>query len=443
MKSLETIQPPVITKSLAYVSLLMGLLFLIFLFLPWRQTITGEGQVTVFSPMQRPQSINTQIDARIAKWHVFEGQLVKEGDLLLELEEVDPKYLDKQQYEKLKGQRLALADKKVATQKLIDTLDKQIDSLTKLQDAAVPNANLNIKQSKDKLRASEQSFKAAEQNFKTAELNFDRRRKLFEKGLSSKRDFELAELTFIKAKSDFEASSAELDIAERSISMAQLGYSQTSAETTLKIQEAEAKLALSYEKLANINSDIYKLDIDVANFESRVAQRKIYAPVDGQVVRLKVLGSAETIKAGSQLAIIAPETSDQAVELYVSDFFAPLISTGRDVRLQFSGWPGLQFSGWPSVAIGTFAGKVTVIDAAGDAQNRYRVLVKPDYQRIEKTNDVAWPKPDQLRPGTKAIGWIILDEVPIWYELWRILNGFPPTIMENPKKNGNRKIKAK
>lgn len=443
MRSLKAIEAPAIVKSLAYVAIVIILSFILFLFLPWRQTVTGEGKVTVFSPMQRPQVISSQIDAQISKWHINEGQVVNKGDLLLELIEVNAKYLDKNQLTRLEGQKIAALDKRSATERLITSLEQQIGSLTRLQDAAMPNADLKIQQSTDKLRASTQKYKAAEQSFKTAELNFSRRKQLFDKGLSSRRDYELAELKFIETKAELEGAEAQLDIANRAIAMSQLDLSQVSAETSLKIQEAEAKLAQSYEKRANINSDVFKLEIEISNFESRISQRKVYAPVDGQVVRIKTLGQAEIIKAGSELATIVPTTIDQAVELYISDYFVPLVSIGREVRLQFSGWPALQFSGWPSAAMGTFAGKITAIDASADAQNRYRILIQPDYQKIGDNQDLDWPSPDILRPGTKALGWVILDEVPMWYELWRILNGFPPTIMYSPSKTGVPKLKTK
>lgn len=399
MRSLESIKTPLIIKSVSYISIAVIFCLLAALFLPWRQTITGEGKVTVFSPMERPQSINSLIDARISKWHVNEGQMVKQGDLLLELVEVNDKYLDQNQLQNLKGQQSALFSKRYATENLINSLEQQVRSQTELQSATI---------------------QGAEQNFKTAELNYDRRLQLFDKGLSSTRDLELAKLDIVKAKAGLEM-----------------------ARNSLKIQETEAKLAQSYEKLASINSEIFKFDIEISNFESRVDQRKIYAPLDGQVVRLKILGQGEIIKSGTELAIIAPLTSDQAIELYVSDVFAPLLSVGRVVRLQFSGFPAVQFSGWPSVALGTFAGKVTAIDASSDQQNQYRILVQPDYKKIEEGEEVQWPTPDVLRPGTKAVGWVILDEVPMWYELWRVLNGFPPTIIYTPEKQGLSKIKAK
>ncbi|MEY3370958.1 MAG: hypothetical protein RLZZ361_1628 [Cyanobacteriota bacterium] len=440
-KSLEELKTPIVLKSLAYVSFGVAIFFFMSLFLPWRQTVTGEGQVTVFSPMQRPQTIHSQIDARISKWYVNEGDMVKRGDLLLELEELRPEYLDKNQLPSTTSQRIALLEQRNATQRLINSLEQQISSLVKVQNVAVPSAGLSIDQSSDRLKASEQKYLIAQQSLKTAELNFERRKQLFEKGLNSKRDYELAELALVETRSQLQASQAELDIAKRGVDMSRLDLGKVSAETSLKIQEAEARLAQSFEKLAEINSKVYKMDIDIANLSSRIEQRTIYAPVDGQVTRLRVFGSAETIKAGTELATIIPDSSDQAIEIFISDYFAPLVSVGRQVRIQLAGWPGLQFSGWPSVAIGTFAGEIVVIEAVSDEKNQYRLLIKPDYNRINKGLDKAWPTPDVLRPGTKAIGWVILDEVPLWYELWRVLNGFPPTIMEAPTKNKVKGIK--
>ena len=435
MRSLASIETPVILKGFIYVVASFFFVAFISLFLPWRQTITGTGKVTVFSPMNRPQTVNSQINAKLVKIYIHEGDWVERGQLLIEFEELDEKFLDKSQLERLKAQRLAYLDKRNAVERLISTLERQINSLVRVQSAVVPNADIEIRQTEDKLTASQQKLRAAEQNYKTAQLNFTRSEKLFEKGLISKRDLELAELAIVKSRSEYEASTVELNIASRDITQSQLGLTKVSAEAALKVQEAEAKLAQSFEKLADINSEIFKLDINLANLESRISQRKIYAPLDGQIVRLNVLGQGETVKSGSEILTIVPKTSDQAVELYISDVFAPLVSVGREVRLQFSGFPALQFSGWPSVALGTFPGIVKVIDANANENGEYRILVQPDYKRIKANKDKPWPKGDFLRPGSNVVGWVILDEVPVWYEFWRILNGFPPTVISNPAKS--------
>jgi hypothetical protein len=128
------------------------------------------------------------------------------------------------------------------------------------------------------------------------------------------------------------------------------------------------------------------------------------------------------------LAVLAPQTEDLAAELVISDNDAPLVSVGRPVRLQFAGWPALQFAGWPSIAVGTFGGKVAVIDASDDGKSCYRVIVRPDLDLIASGRDEPWPSSRFLRPGAEASGWIMLDTVPLGFELWRQFNAFPPTV---------------
>ncbi len=387
-KALESLKTPLVLKSFGWVLLFIALMIFAALFLPWQQTVTGEGSVTVFSPSERPQVISSLIDARILKWHVQEGDKVKRGDILLELEELNPSYLDADQLSRLAAQRQASIQKRRATESLLDTLERQNQTLSAVQKVVIPTA---------------------QQNLTTAELNYQRRKQLYEKGLISKRDLELAELDRVKADANTVTAGAE---------------------AALNIQDTESKIAQSYEKLAQINSEIYKMDIDLANLQSRIAQRKIYAPLDGQITRLHAIGTAQTVKAGEQIAVIVPESYDQAVEIFVPDYFASLVSVGRKVRLQFAGWPAFQFAGWPAARVGTFAGEVAVIDAYSQDSGRFRILVKPDHKRIKASKDEPWPDSNILRPGTKALGWVLLDEVPLWFEFWRILNGFPPTVME-------------
>jgi len=123
---------------------------------------------------------------------------------------------------------------------------------------------------------------------------------------------------------------------------------------------------------------------------------------------------------------------EQAVELLVSDFDAPLVRLGDPVRLQFEGFPAVQFVGWPSMAIGTFGGRVVSIDSVDDGFNRFRLLIRPDYDAINLGKDDPWPDPTRLRPGTQATGWVMLRVVSLGFELWRQFNGFPPMFERNP-----------
>jgi hypothetical protein len=135
-------------------------------------------------------------------------------------------------------------------------------------------------------------------------------------------------------------------------------------------------------------------------------------------------GIGETIKEGDAVCTVMPEVTDLAVEMYVKAMDIPLISKGRRVRVEFDGWPALQFSGWPSVSVGSFGGTVEVIDYVSTQPGEFRMLVIPD------KNEEPWPQ--QLRVGSGTRGWVMLENVPVWYEIWRKLNGFPPSLYKAP-----------
>jgi hypothetical protein len=153
-----------------------------------------------------------------------------------------------------------------------------------------------------------------------------------------------------------------------------------------------------------------------AQFQSRT----VVAPQDGIILRLLANDNAQMLKEGDPLFTIVPETTDRAVELWVDGNDIPLVTLNREVRLQFEGWPAVQFAaGWPRAAMGTFAGKVTTIDATDNGKGKFRVLIRPE-------NSTDWPEDRFLRQGVRANGWVLLNEVALGYELWRQLNGFPP-----------------
>ncbi|MCE2811074.1 MAG: hypothetical protein LW850_11810, partial [Planctomycetaceae bacterium] len=50
---------------------------------------------------------------------------------------------------------------------------------------------------------------------------------------------------------------------------------------------------------------------------------------------------------------------------------------------------------------------------------------------IPNVTDTKWPDSRYLRQGVRANGWVILKTVPLGYEIWRQLNGFPITISDS------------
>jgi multidrug efflux pump subunit AcrA (membrane-fusion protein) len=181
-------------------------------------------------------------------------------------------------------------------------------------------------------------------------------------------------------------------------------------------EQAKLEHARYLNEAANAKIQLAQIDVRL----SRQQNQLIKATSSGTILRRTSGQQSVVVKAGDILAELVPDTDSRAVELWISGNDVPLVRINQETRLQFEGWPAIQFSGWPSVAVGTFGGRIAVIDAADNGQGRFRILIVPDPK--EK-----WPEPKYLRQGVKVHGWVLLGQVKLWYELWRQFNGFPPT----------------
>jgi multidrug resistance efflux pump len=378
--------------------------------------------------MDRPQTIEAQIPGRLLQWYVRDGEIVHADQLIAELTDIDPRFLDSNQLKKLTEQKEDLLAKRESARERVASLTNQLKDVSNSRGAAVPAAKERIGQAQDRLYAAQQSVDVAEQNVRTTKWQVDRISALYEKGLRSQRDQQVASLDNVRAETELQRAKSAYAVVKKETDIAGLDYKRVSADTQATVNAIKASMADANQVIASTAADIARLEIDIQNLAQRVQQRAVRAPCAGRVVRLNRVGAGETVSAGSVLATIVPGTDDRAAAIMIRDYDAPLVSVGNPVRLAISGWPSLQFVGWPSVAVGTFAGRVAVIDAVDDGKHFYRMIVVPDYKAIEKKQEEPWPSPKYLRPGAKATGWVLLGNVPVWYELWRQFNGFQPTV---------------
>jgi len=278
----------------------------------------------------------------------------------------------------------------------------------------------------DRIRAAEQTQSAVEATLIADRLNLERQKKLLEKGLTSVRNVELAQAGYDKALADLDRTKAGLNAEVNTKAVLEADQSKIENDFKSSIEDARASRASALSEIANANAEMQRMDVRVARQNNQVVK----APRDGTIFRMLAQPGSEIVKAGDPLAILIPETNSQVVELWMNGNDAPLITPGRQVRLQFEGWPAIQFVGWPAVAVGTFGGKVLLVDSTDNGQGKFRVLVIPD------PDDEPWPSNRWLRQGVRANGWVLLNQVSLGFEFWRQFNGFPPVIaMENPDEN--------
>ena len=395
--SLRSLNTPMAGKILARWLLGIGLLFIAILFLPWQQNIHGTGQVTALSPSNRPQTIQTIIAGRIQDWKIKEGQFVEKGDTIAIISEIKEKYFDPKML-------LRLREVIQSKEKSLSSKDLKAKALIRQISALEDGMKIRMEQSRAK-------FEAERVRFSNAKNQYERNKKLFEAGNIPLTKFQDIEYKYQGSEADFMNAEIEID--------------RVQAEYLDKINKAESDLNNTLSEQFETQADLAKLGNEYVNMEIRSQQYFILAPQDGYVVKATQAGIGETIKEGDPVCSIMPQSDDVAVEMYIRAMDVPLISKGRRVRVEFDGFPALQFSGWPSISVGSFGGMVEVIDVVNTHPGEFRILVIPDQK------DIAWPK--QIRVGSGTKSWVMLDDVPVWYELWRQLNGFPASLYAEPK----------
>lgn len=219
----------------------------------------------------------------------------------------------------------------------------------------------------------EEQIRAARSGLATAQLDLDRMKDLFDSGLAARREYEQAKI---------------------------------------RVEEFNGRVA-------EASAGLSRLDVNL----SRQSVQLLEAPRDGVILSVNAGDAATYVNAGDILATFVPEAPERVVEIFVNGRDIALVQPGAKARIQFEGWPAVQFSGWPSKAIGTFGGIVSTVDPSAQPNGRFRVLISEDPDNVEP-----WPEERYVRFGASVRSWILLETVPVGYELWRQMNNFPPEL---------------
>lgn len=411
-QSLESVRLLARQPSLRTLLLWIGgvaCVMLVVAFLPWQQNVAGAGEVTALKPEDRPQEAVAAIGGRISEWYVQEGDSVRVGDPIVALAEVRQEYLDPLTLDRLgeqvQAKRRSVEEKRQKAAALAD----QAIALDSLRTIARIRAENRIEQ----IAAS---LTAAQLEDSIATVQAERVQQLFADGLRSRADLETARQRQQRA--------AALAVEQRAALLtARAERAAVDADFAEKIAKVESDRRATLAEVADGIAEIAKLSSGEANIAERQDLLMVRAPRDGIVVRALRAGIGEIVRDGEAVATVQAAAPELAVAMQVNARDVPLIRVGDEVRLEFAGWPALQFSGWPNASLGTFGGRVAVVDQVALPNGFYRVLVAPDLSQP------AWPK--ELLMGSGARGWAMLREVRVWFEVWRTVNGFPPALPQS------------
>lgn len=404
---------------------------LVILFLPWTQNISGRGRVTSLMPEQRPQTIQSPIPGSIQAWHIQEGQFVNKGDTIMQIAEIKSEYFDPNLVQRTEQQRNAKSFSVKSYEEKVKAQESRIKALESELILKLEQAENKLKQSRLKVRGDSIDLEVAKTNFGIAQIKFNRADTLFKDGYTALKNVEDAKIKLQETEGKLVASEAKLLASRNEVLNAKIEINRIKNEYSEKISKAQSEKFSAQSNQFNSEAEVQKLENDVSNYTIRNKLMYITAPYDGYIATVYRGGVGQTFKEGEKLVGIIPAAIDLAVETFVEPIDLPLIHKGEKVRIQFDGWPAIIFSGWPNVSYGTYGGEVVAVERFISENGKFRILLKPDL------DDHPWPK--DIRAGSGAFTMALLEDVPIWFELWRQLNGFPPNYYqpidaENAKK---------
>ncbi|NOY42585.1 MAG: HlyD family efflux transporter periplasmic adaptor subunit [Planctomycetes bacterium] len=398
-------------------------------FAPWQQFVRGSGRVVAYAPLQRRQVVQAPISGRVARWAdgIREGTRVEKGQRIVEIQDLDPNLLLR-----LQEQVVATKNELEALKQVSYAYEAQIGAFQAVREQTVAAAEEYIMMAQQKLKAENQNLEAVEAALLQVEADYERQKQLADEGLASTFKQQVAQRKRQEAL-------AKVEQAKAYIASAQNGVNAKNNERGAKEREAQAKINSATAQLRKAQGDVAKTEKELVALNVKQTQQQsqvVTAPWNGFIFKFETFQQGAMVKQGDPLFTLVPETTDRAVEIWLDGNDASWVSTGRHVRLQFEGWPGIQLAGWPSIAVNTFGGRVAVVDSTDDGKGQFRILIQPD------PTDDPWPSDRFLRQGVRTNGLVMLERVPLWFEIWRQMNGFPPVVeVKQPKKAKKPKIK--
>jgi multidrug efflux pump subunit AcrA (membrane-fusion protein) len=367
---------------------------------------------------QKPQKIYSPIAGKISRWWVKEGDFVEQGDTLAKISEIKAEYLDPKLISRTQEQLDAKKGTVSFYEQKVRATEDQIANLRSSKSLKQDQLTNKITQLHQKITGERSELEAANNEYNLVKDQFERNSKMYKEGLISQTQFQQRNAAMQNALAKKTISENKVNQTLQEIQNTKIELRGVDQEYSEKMNKAEGEKFQSLGMIETGKGDVAKLENQVSSYTIRDGMYYILAPQSGQVINAKKAGIGEILKDGEELLTIVPQNTNYAVEMYVRPVDLPLVSPGQEVRFIFDGFPAIIFAGgWPDQSFGTFPGKIRAVENNIDEKGMFRVIV------VEDPKDKKWPK--QIKMGAGAQGIALLNDVPLWYELWRNINGFP------------------
>lgn len=315
-----------------------------------------EGHIVAVSP---------KITGHVVKLHVADNQVVKKGDLLLE---IDPRDYEQQVKQAQAALDVAVAKHKTAVESValtsatgqaavtqassgVGAMRAQSDA-TRVRAAQVATqiagAEANLEQARARVLAAEAEVTRTESDVK-------RYRELFEKGDVSSQRFEQASAANRVAAANLEAARKQVKAAEVSLKQAreeQAAANATVTQSRSMIDEARGRLdqantapkqvAVARAEAESADADIERARAALEQAKLNLSYTKIYAAESGRVAR-RMVEEGAFVSVGQAMLSIVPD--DVWVVANFKETQLKDMKPGQEVEVEVDALGGATFRG--------------------------------------------------------------------------------------------------
>jgi hemolysin D len=432
------------TRSLLYFLVIFSAIVL-----PWTmlsqvdETGSARGRI---EPLGETQRLDTPVGGNIIAVKVKEGETVKAGQLLVELES-DVLRTDLQQAQaKLDGLINRLAQLELVKNQLklaisVQEQQNQSQELEKVSQVNQAQQNLDAKQSTYNLQKLEklalvdqakQNMSSTQTAYKLAKIRWNRDltetkryRLLWQKGAvpqikvvelekmaeesqrlneETQSDIKQAKLRFQEEENRYQSIIRQ---AQADIQQAKLRLQEQKSSYKSVVHAGEISVLKNQEQLKDMQTQITSLSSEIAQTKSQIAaiklqltQRLMKSPIDGVIFNLPIKKPGVVVQIGQAIAQIAPKGIPFVLKANMPSQESGFLKVGMAAKVKFDAYPFQDY--------GVVTGKV--IRISPDSKILETPQGKIEVFEMEISLKQSANKPIPLTPGQTATAEVIVRQ---------------------------------
>jgi HlyD family secretion protein len=304
-KELIDTLPRVWTRGLLYFLVLFAVIVL-----PWAtlskvdETGSARGRL---EPKGKTLKLDAPVAGTVAAIKVKEGQTVKAGQILLELESDITRTELQQAQAKLEGLR--------NRGNMLELVKNQLQSEQLAQ----------LDQIRQRLNSSKKAHALEKNRLHLANKDMQRHRYLWQQGVISKQKLEEVEGVMIERQGILEQVQSDIQQATSELEKQESIYGR-------QLKEYQSQIV-------DLGSEIAQTQKLIQSLQFQLQQRVLQAPTNGTIFQLSVNNAGTVLQPGQAITQIAPQGSPLVFRAQIPSSESGFLRVGQPVKLKFDAYP--------------------------------------------------------------------------------------------------------